>query len=110
MASADAVFCVLYLIMSVFLVITLWRLYLRVIDGIEKFNKSISEPCTEIAQGVRDVRQCAKTVSDETREFLKVEENRRELKRAVSGILILGIAMGISNSIQKVAGRSIKER
>lgn len=49
-------------------------------------------------------------VSNETREFLKVEENRRELKRAISTVLILGIALGISNSIQKTVGRSVKER
>lgn len=88
----------------------LCALYLRIVESMRKLNESISKPCTEIAKGVREVRQCAKAVSNKTREFLKVEENRRELKRAVSVILISGIALGISNSIQKVAGRSIKER
>lgn len=110
MTCVDVVLCVLYLVVLVLLAVTLRRLYLRVIDGIEKFNESISKPCAEITKSVREVRQCAKVVSNETREFLKVEENRRELKRAVSIILISGIALGISNSIQKVAEKSIKEK
>lgn len=110
MTYTDVVFCVLYLVALALLAVTLRKVYSRFVEGIEKFNKSISEPCVEIAKGVRDVRRCAKVVSNETREFLKVEKNRRELKHTISGILILGIALGISNSIQKVTGRSIKER
>lgn len=94
--------CALYLITLILFAVALRKLYLRIVESMRKFNESISEPCAEIAKGVRDVRRCAKAVSDETRDFLKVEENRKELKQAISSILILGIALGISSSVKRV--------
>lgn len=60
MTYTDVVFCVLYLVALALFAVALRKLYLRVIDGIEEFNKSVSKPCTEIAKGVREARQCAK--------------------------------------------------